>query len=149
MPSVPLAPASTPPPFGCRARAWPDSAASAEAIWRAIKDEEDRDGLDFLRVAMEIAGAHHEKWDGTGYPAGLKGDAIPLAGRLMALADVFDALINRRVYKPAFSIANATEMIREGRGKHFDPEVVDAFLGAVEEFQIIAKQYSDEEGGQS
>ena len=120
------------------------AALGAEAIWRAIKDEEDRDGLDFLKIAMEIAGAHHEKWDGSGYPAGLAGDAIPLAGRIMALADVFDALINRRVYKPAFSIAAATEMIREGRGTHFDPDVVDAFLASVDDFQKIAQQFSDE-----
>ncbi len=84
--------------------------------------------LEFLSVAKEIARWHHEKWDGSGYPDGLAGESIPVAARLMALADVFDALISVRVYKPAMSFDEAREIITQGRGTHFDPDVVDAFL---------------------
>ena len=118
----------------------------ADAIWRAIQEEQDQDGLGFMHVAIEIAHYHHEKWDGSGYPKGLKGDAIPLSARMMALADVFDALISRRVYKPAFTVEKATEIIVEGRGSHFDPDVVDAFLSRLEDFRRIAARYSDQEG---
>lgn len=116
----------------------------ADAIWRAIKNVEDRRALEFLYVAMEIAGAHHEKWDGSGYPKGLAGEAIPLSGRLMALADVFDALISKRCYKPAFSIEMATEIIVKGHGTHFDPAVVDAFLAHIDAFRAIAGRFVDE-----
>lgn len=115
----------------------------SDAIWRAIQFEQDQTGLDFFHVAMDIAKCHHEKWDGSGYPQQLSGVAIPLAARLMALADVFDALINKRVYKPAFSVESATEIIREGRGHHFDPEVVDAFECRIEDFLAIANRYRD------
>lgn len=115
----------------------------ADAIWRAIMDEDDQSALHFLYVAMEIANYHHEKWNGSGYPAGLSGESIPLSARLMALADVFDALISRRVYKPPFDVAHATELIIEGRGSHFDPEVVDAFLAHVDDFREIAERYVD------
>ncbi len=115
----------------------------ADAILSAIQDEEDAEGLDFLYVAAEIAGNHHEKWDGSGYPKGLKGDAIPLSARLMAVADVYDALISRRVYKPALPIETAREMIIEGRGKHFDPEIVDAFVRRIEDFRAIAARHVD------
>jgi len=98
----------------------------------------------FMRVAREIAATHHEKWDGSGYPAGLKGTDIPTSGRLMAVADVYDALISKRVYKPAFPHEKAMAIIREGRGAHFDPDVVDA-LDAVEgEFQAIAAEFGDQ-----
>lgn len=117
--------------------------AGADAIWRAIRDEEDRSGLDFLYVAMEIAHYHHEKWDGSGYPDQLAGEQIPLAARLMAVADVFDALINQRVYKPAFSIEQATDIIREGRGRHFDPDIVDAYLKHLGDFRAIAARFAD------
>ena len=100
---------------------------------------------DFLRYAKEIAYSHQEKWDGTGYPQGLRGDAIPLSARLMAVADVYDALISKRVYKPAFPHERAIEIITEGRGKHFDPEVVDAFLDITEQFRDIAQRYCDGE----
>lgn len=80
-----------------------------------------------FRMAEEIALSHHEHYDGTGYPAGLKGDEIPLSGRIAAVADVFDALTSHRVYRPAFSVDEAVEMIREGSGSHFDPRVVQAF----------------------
>ncbi len=92
----------------------------------------------FLHVAREIAESHHERWDGTGYPAGLAGSAIPRAGRLMALADVYDALISKRVYKDAFTHDQARDIIASERGRHFDPEVVDAFLRREAEFREVA-----------
>ena len=117
----------------------------SDAIWRAIQDEEDQGGLDFLHIAMDIAHYHHEKWDGSGYPDGLVGDEIPLSARLMALADVFDALASKRVYKPAFSIEKSTEIILQGRCKHFDPEVVDAFVVRRDDFCALADRYRDVE----
>lgn len=104
-------------------------------------------GLDFsspfLDVACQIAMSHHEKWDGSGYPSGLKGDAIPIAARLMALADVYDALSCRRVYKSAMPADEVAAIILAGRGKHFDPDVVDAFFAIQQEFLEIAQRYSD------
>lgn len=97
----------------------------------------------FLRVAREISLTHHEKWDGSGYPAGLAGEDIPIAGRLMALADVYDALITERVYKPAFSHEKAKGIILNGRGSHFDPDVVDAFIACEQSFVNIAEQFKD------
>ena len=97
----------------------------------------------FLSLAKEIAYGHHEKWDGSGYPQGLSGSEIPLSARLMALADVYDALISKRVYKPAFSHEKARTIILEGRGAHFDPEVVDAFLAAEETVRQIAARLAD------
>jgi putative two-component system response regulator len=117
----------------------------SDAIWRAIQNEEDQSELDFLHIAMEISHYHHEKWDGSGYPEGLKGKSIPLSARLMALADVFDALISKRVYKSAFPVDNAVEIIIEGKGKHFDPEIVEAFLSRLDEFRSIAARYRDQE----
>ena len=96
----------------------------------------------FLSVACEIMETHHEKWDGSGYPNGLKGEKIPVFGRLMALADVYDALISSRVYKPAFTHEKARDIIVEGRGSHFDPDVVDAFLLLEDTFQQIAATFS-------
>ncbi|MBK7764730.1 MAG: two-component system response regulator [Sulfuritalea sp.] len=113
----------------------------SDAIEEAERDIETP--LPFLSVAKEIAHWHHEKWDGSGYPDGLAGDAIPIAARLMALADVFDALISVRVYKPAMSFAEAREIIAAGRGKHFDPDVCDAFLGGFDEFVAIATRYHE------
>ncbi|MCW5604212.1 MAG: two-component system response regulator [Burkholderiales bacterium] len=106
----------------------------------------------FLRFAREIAYSHQEKWDGSGYPEGLVGDLIPVSARLMAVADVYDALISARVYKPAFPHEKAVGIIREGRGSHFDPDMVDAFLDIHEEFRGIAARFVDlveESGGQS
>lgn len=97
----------------------------------------------FLRYAGEIALSHQEKWDGTGYPAGLKGETIPISARLMALADVYDALISKRVYKPALSHAKARKIILEGRGSHFDPIVVDAFLKVEQAFLSVALHHAD------
>ena len=102
--------------------------------------------LEFLSVAKEIARWHHEKWDGGGYPDGLAGDAIPVSARLMALADVFDALISVRVYKPAMPHAEAREIIAAGSGTHFDPDVTDAFLAGFADFVAIAERYLDDGG---
>lgn len=98
----------------------------------------------FLRIARQIAMGHHEKWDGSGYPFGLAGDDIPISARLMALADVYDALTNNRVYKSAMGHDEVEQIIVEGRGKHFDPDVVDAFLAIKEEFILIASVLKDE-----
>lgn len=95
----------------------------------------------FLRLAKEISLTHHEKWDGSGYPKALVGEDIPLSGRLMAIADVYDALICERVYKKAFSHEKAKAIILEGHGTHFDPKVVDAFLAIEQEFIDIAEKY--------
>ena len=97
----------------------------------------------FLRFIREIAYTHHEKWDGSGYPEGLHGDTIPVSGRLMAIADVYDALISKRVYKPAFSHEKAVAIITEGRGNHFDPDMVEAFLQIADRFEEIARTFSD------
>ncbi len=96
-----------------------------------------------LQVAETVAMTHHEKWDGSGYPKGLKGESIPLMGRITALADVFDALTMKRCYKPAFSIEASVSIILEGRGKHFDPKIVDIFSANLPEFIAIQKDYSD------
>jgi putative two-component system response regulator len=97
----------------------------------------------FLACAREIACSHQEKWDGSGYPDGLAGESIPLSARLMALADVYDALISRRVYKPPFPHAKAVDIITQGRGTHFDPAMVDAFLEIQDAFKDIAAKYED------
>jgi putative two-component system response regulator len=97
----------------------------------------------FLRCAREIAYSHQEKWDGSGYPEGLVGPIIPFSARLMAVADVYDALISKRVYKPPFPHEKAVEIIREGRGKHFDPEIVDAFMQVTDKFRQIAAVFED------
>ncbi|MFC1606464.1 two-component system response regulator [Candidatus Latescibacterota bacterium] len=97
----------------------------------------------FLSIAREIAYIHHEKWDGTGYPEGIAGDKISIPGRLMAIADVYDALICKRVYKPPFTHRKAKEIIIEGRGKHFCPDVVNAFAETEEIFRQIALEFAD------
>jgi putative two-component system response regulator len=100
-------------------------------------------GDSFLHYAKEIAYTHQEKWNGSGYPQGLKGDDIPICGRLMALADVYDALISKRVYKPPFPHEKAVEIIVEGKGTHFDPDIVDAFLKLEDTFRNIALTFAD------
>lgn len=97
----------------------------------------------FLRHAKMLACSHHEKWDGSGYPEELKEDDIPLEGRIMAIADVYDALICKRVYKPPFSHTRAVEIILEGRGSHFDPDITDAFASKSEEFRQTALQLAE------
>jgi putative two-component system response regulator len=113
----------------------------------AIENAERRLGMqvDFLTLAKQIAYSHQEKWDGSGYPEGLSGDAIPIAARLMALADVYDALISKRVYKPAFSHEESCRIVVEGRGQHFDPDIVDAFVSIADKFNTIALTYRDED----
>ncbi|MBF0284672.1 MAG: response regulator [Magnetococcales bacterium] len=97
----------------------------------------------FLHHAAEIAYTHHEKWDGSGYPRGLKGEQIPLSGRLMAVADVYDALISKRVYKSAMAHEEALEILRAGRGTHFDPRIIDLFLALHEKMRQIALENED------
>jgi putative two-component system response regulator len=99
----------------------------------------------FLMFARQIAHSHQEKWDGSGYPESLAGDDIPVAARLMAVADVYDALISRRVYKPAFTHEQALDIMREGRGSHFDPDVLDAFFALEGRFARIAAEFRDAE----
>ena len=99
--------------------------------------------VEFLTFAKEIAYSHQEKWDGSGYPEGLAGEQIPVSARLMAVADVYDALISRRVYRDAMPHSEAVRIIGLTRGKHFDPDVVDAFLEVQDNFQAIAIAYSD------
>jgi len=119
----------------------------AEAIRRSLTDDISPNIRRFLQAAIDIAGSHHEKWDGSGYPEGLSGENIPLAGRLMALADVFDALISRRVYKAAFSIDDTIDIILQGKGIHFDPQLVEAFVRRKAEFLAIAERYKEGEDG--
>ena len=97
-------------------------------------------GNSFIKTGIAIAEGHHEKWDGSGYPQGLKGDDIPVEGRIMAVADVYDALISKRVYKLPFPHSKAVAIIKEEKGIHFDPVVVDAFLNIHEDFRNIALQ---------
>ena len=115
-------------------------------LGRDAIDQAERDAdrpVEFLRLAKDIAHYHHEQWAGAGYPEGLAGEAIPIAARLMALADVFDALIARRIYKPPFPFEKAVGIIREERGRHFDPAIVDAFLALLNEFEAIATCHAD------
>lgn len=95
----------------------------------------------FIKTAIEIAGTHHEHFDGTGYPLGLKGGNIPLAGRLMAIVDVYDALTSRRVYKPAFNHEYSLELIKDDSGKQFDPEIVSAFMEIEKEVLMISRKF--------
>ena len=99
--------------------------------------------VDFLKYAKEIAYSHHEKWDGTGYPQGLAGEQIPISARLMALADVYDALISCRIYKDGMRHEDAVSIIAQGRGTHFDADIVDAFLRIQDQFQAISSRYAD------
>ena len=115
--------------------------------YEAIAHAEKALGTDvaFLTMAKEIALSHQEKWDGSGYPQGLAGDAIPLSARLMAVADVYDALVTRRPYKEPLSHAEAVRIIDRGRGTHFDPDIVDAFLASQDQFAAIAHRFEDRE----
>jgi adenylate cyclase len=104
---------------------------------------------EFLTYARQMTVAHHERWDGSGYPGGLRGEEIPLAGRLMALADVYDALVSRRSYKDAFTHDEAREYIRQHSGSQFDPDVVDAFLAREEEFLAVARRFAEAEDAET
>jgi putative two-component system response regulator len=101
------------------------------------------DNVEFLRHAKLFAGYHHERWDGTGYPYGLKDTKIPIQGRIMAIADVYDALVSSRPYKNALSDDEAFEIVKEGAGKHFDPYIIDVFLELQNEFREIKLKYPD------
>ncbi|MBM4127332.1 MAG: response regulator [Nitrospira sp.] len=98
---------------------------------------------ELLKVAATIAWTHHERYDGTGYPRGLKGEDIPIEGRIVSIADAFDALTTQRVYKPAFEISHAIELMLKNRGKHFDPELLDIFVASADELTRIHDQYAD------
>lgn len=102
---------------------------------------------ELLKVAAIIAWTHHERYDGSGYPRRLKGEAIPLEGRIASVADAFDALTSKRVYKPAFAIDQAVSVMRDYRGTHFDPDLLDLFLDSTDELTIIRDQYLDDESG--
>ena len=123
--------------------------AISEAIRRVTghssEDQSSSSALGFLEFARQVATYHHERWNGSGYPYGLAGDAIPLPARLMALADVFDALTCRRHYKEPFTLARARELILQGRGEHFDPDIVDAYIELEDQFADIAHRLSDPE----
>jgi len=101
------------------------------------------DHLPYLHYALEIAYSHHERWDGQGYPQGLRGTEIPISARLMAVADVYDALISKRVYKPAYPHAQVIGILAEERGKQFDPVLVDVFLRVADQFEHVALSYQD------
>ncbi|PLX66701.1 MAG: hypothetical protein C0602_11595 [Denitrovibrio sp.] len=111
-----------------------------DALMSAIKKAP---GISFLTIAKDIASTHHEKWDGKGYPNGTKGEDIPLVGRIMAVADVYDALISKRVYKPPFPHAKALDILQKDSGTHFDPTVVEAFVDINEKLRGIAIKYAD------
>ena len=113
--------------------------------WDAINKAEKSLGTqaEFLTMAKDIALFHQEKWDGSGYPQGRRGDAIPISARLMAVADVYDALISRRVYKEGLPHEVAVAIILKGKGQHFDPDIVDAFARLQDEFLAIAQRYAD------
>lgn len=98
----------------------------------------------FLNISKQIAYSHHEKWDGSGYPLGLVGEEIPIPGRLMAVADVYDAIVSRRIYKDPIPHEKAVSIIKNAKGTHFDPDLVDAFLRLEEEFKKIAEKFADD-----
>ena len=103
----------------------------------------------YLKEAKNLATYHHEKWDGSGYPTGLSGEDIPLSARIMAIADVFDALVSRRSYKEPFTFEKAMDIIKEGSGKHFDPKLVEVFVAAEDEVRTIAAEIEKKTGQQN
>ena len=119
--------------------------ALGEAIHKVVDPQNNRSdpSLAFLQVARQIALSHHERWDGSGYPQGLAGEAIPVAARLMAVADVFDALTCRRHYKEAYDLQRVETILREGRGTHFDPDVLDAYFAIRDQFIDVAHSFAD------
>lgn len=98
---------------------------------------------EYIKLGEIIALSHHEKWDGSGYPKGLKGKDIPIAGRIVAIADVFDALTSKRPYKEAFSLDSSLNIIKQGSGIHFDPDIVEAFFSILDEILTIKAQFND------
>ena len=118
----------------------PDRFESHASAGRAITNT---GSSPILRMAATIAYTHHEKWDGTGYPSGLRGEQIPIEGRITAVADVFDALTTERPYKRAFSVDESLAIMKDQRGRHFDPMVLDAFLKAIDEIVRVCCEFSD------
>ncbi len=100
------------------------------------------EGDNYLKEARNMAAYHHERWDGKGYPEGIHGEVIPLSARIMAVADVFDALTSPRVYKPAFSLEKSLAIIEEGKGTQFDPKCVEVFMDSLDEVKVILKKYN-------
>lgn len=98
---------------------------------------------ELLKVAALIAWTHHERWDGSGYPRNLKGESIPIEGRIASIADAFDALTTERVYKPAFPFEHAVDLMVKHRGEHFDPDLLDVFIGSIDDIRRIHDQYGD------
>ena len=98
---------------------------------------------DLMIMASQIALCHHEKWDGSGYPRGLQGEDIPIEARIVALADVFDALTSKRPYKQAWSVADSLAEIQRSVGQHFDPELVPAFLDLIPEVEVVMRRYAE------
>ena len=117
-------------------------AALGERVLKAANADGDK-SLKVLETAIDIAGGHHEKWDGSGYPRGLAGESIPLAARIMCLADMYDALVSERVYKEKWTHEAACEEIARHKGKIFDPAVVEAFILEKPFFHRIAQQYAE------
>ena len=111
-----------------------------EIMEKAISTVE---GENYLKEARNMAAYHHERWDGKGYPEGLHGEVIPLSARIMAVADVFDALTSPRVYKPAFPLEKALQIMEEGSGTQFDPKCINAFFDALPEVKIVLRKYQD------
>lgn len=118
--------------------------------WRVMKTHTDLGGeilgagnSDYRNMGTMIALSHHEKWDGSGNPSGFKGDEIPLAGRISAVADVFDALTSKRPYKEPFSVEKAVGIMKEGRGSHFDSEVLDVFLDNLDDALKIKEKFRE------
>jgi len=114
----------------------------AEIGARILEEHHDNE---LLQMAYRIALSHHEKWDGSGYPRGLKGEDIPIEGRIAAIADVFDALTSTRPYKQAWPIDDAVNFLKEQAGKHFDPNLVEHFLAILPEVLAIRQRYADED----
>lgn len=111
----------------------------AEIGWRILSGSDS----ELLELAASIARTHHEKWDGSGYPRGLAGEEIPIEGRIAAVADVFDAVTSARPYKKAWPLADAVALLEKGKGQHFDPELVEIFLGSMDEVLEIRERFSD------
>ena len=100
--------------------------------------------IEFPFPVVPMVKSHHERWDGNGYPRKLKGEAIPVEGRIAGIADAFDALTTERVYKPAFPLDHAVELMTKHRGEHFDPELLDVFFASINDIKLIHDQYADQ-----
>ncbi len=116
------------------------TAIGAETIQRVLSRFPE---YEFLELARQVAAYHHERWDGTGYPEKLAGEAIPLCARVVAVADVFDALTTHRVYKAALSVDDAVAIMAEGRGRHFDPVILDVFLEILPQVRSVREELGD------